>query len=113
MPSSASVRRSTFAGDWSSGERPQDRNEHRRQRKRHDDGDEQPDLHRHVIAREAGDDHQAPAEPAEDQKDGEHRLGRQVDHEIVPSDLTSTPRAISTCDRTGSDGNMRSMIMRT
>ena len=34
-------------------------------------------------------------------------------HEIVPSDLISKPRAISSCDSTGSVGNMRSTIMRT
>ena len=53
------------------------------------------------------------ADPAEDDEDGEDRLRRDRVHEIVPSDRTSTPRAISTCDRTGSVGNRRSMIMRT
>ncbi|MCY1372691.1 hypothetical protein D9M69_599180 [compost metagenome] len=32
--------------------------------------------------------------------------------EIAPSDFTSTPRAISTCDRTGKVAKRRSMIMR-
>ena len=40
-------------------------------------------------------------------------LEHQGGHEMVPSDLTSKPRAISSCDSTGSVGNMRSMIMRT
>ena len=34
-------------------------------------------------------------------------------HEIVPSDLISTPRAISRCERTGKVANRRSMTMRT
>ncbi|ENR20872.1 hypothetical protein DK68_838 [Brucella suis] len=32
--------------------------------------------------------------------------------EIAPSDFTSTPRAISTCESTGSVANRRSIIMR-
>ena len=40
-------------------------------------------------------------------------LGLGADHEIVPSDFTSTPLAISSWERTASVGNMRSMIRRT
>ena len=46
-------------------------------------------------------------------KTRKHRLRLRLAHEIEPSELISTPRAISTCESTGSDGNMRSMIMRT
>ena len=35
------------------------------------------------------------------------------DHEMVPSDLICTPRAISTWERTGSVANSRSVTMRT
>jgi hypothetical protein len=42
-----------------------------------------------------------------------HRPRDERGHAIVPSDFTSKPRAISSCDKTARVGNMRSMIMRT
>ena len=41
------------------------------------------------------------------------RRAREGDHEIVPSDFTSKPRAISSCERTARVGNIRSMIILT
>ena len=97
----------------------------RRQRQGHRERDEQADLRGNLRARESGRQHQAGADAAEENEGADGRLRRQRlmrrgersgderRHAIVPSDLISNPRAISSCDRTARVGNMRSMIMRT
>ena len=97
----------------------------RRQRQGHRKRDEQADLRRNLGVRESRRQHQAGADPAEENEGADRRLRRQRlmrprersgdkrRHAIVPSDLTSKPRAISSCDKTARVGNMRSMIMRT
>ena len=97
----------------------------RRQRQSDREGDEQANLGRNLRVRESGRQHQAAADAAEQHEGAdrgprrERRLGRrhrprdERGHAIVPSDFTSKPRAISSCDKTASVGNMRSMIMRT
>ena len=45
--------------------------------------------------------------------DGQDGDRHARDQEIAPSDLTSTPRAISTWESIGNVGNIRSVIMRT
>ena len=87
--------------------------EHRRERKRHGQRDEQAHLRRHARAGKAGHQHQAAADPAEQQEDQQDGLRSDRTHEIVPSDLICTPRAISTCDSTGSVANSRSVTIRT
>ena len=49
----------------------------------------------------------------QDQEDGEEAVRPDPRHEMVPSDLISTPRAISRCESTGRVGKIRSMIIRT
>ncbi len=60
-----------------------------------------------------GHHHEAGPDPAEDQERRDQTVVVDRDHEMVPSALISTPRAISTCESTGNEGNIRSMIIRT
>ena len=85
----------------------------RRQRQTCGKAYEEPHLNRNPITRESRSDHQASTNPAEDQEDPQQKIRGYLVHEMVPSELTSTPRAISRCDRTGKEENMRSMIIRT
>ena len=99
--------------------------EERRQRQGDRERDEEADLRRDLAVGEARRQHQTAADAAEEEKRADRGSGReslrragerlrhQRSHEIVPSDFTSKPRAISSCDSTASVGNMRSMIMRT
>jgi hypothetical protein len=79
----------------------------RRQRQGDRKRDEQADLRRNLGVRESGRQNQTGADPAEENEGADRRFGRQRlmrrgerpgderRHAIVPSDLTSKPRAIS------------------
>ena len=75
--------------------------------------DEQARARRQTRAGKARRDHQAAADPAEQDENRRDHFRRQEIHDTVPSDLISTPRASSRCDSTGRVANRRSTIMRT
>ncbi len=99
--------------------------EERRQREGDRERDEEADLRGDLAVGEARREHETRADAAEEEKRADRGPGReslrragerfshQRSQEMVPSDFTSKPRAISSCDRMASVGNMRSTIMRT
>ncbi|EGE59981.1 hypothetical protein RHECNPAF_1760069 [Rhizobium etli CNPAF512] len=88
---------------------PEQRHECDRQRT----GDEDAQLLGHARRGKTRKSQHAAANPAEDQKQRENGPLRVCYHEIEPKIFISMPLASSTCDRTGSVANSRSMIMRT
>ncbi len=101
------------------------REQERRQRQRHGECEEQPDVGGYLRAGEARHQQQAGADAAKQHEGAQEQLlpdsdmgiqakaRCQIVQAMVPSDSTSNPRAISSCDRTGSVANMRSRIILT